>query len=79
MRKTLIIFGLLLSGLIGSSSELVSNPNETKVYICDSEGATKYHYKKDCRGLNNCKHTIRYVSLDDAKKKGKKTLCGWED
>lgn len=52
---------------------------ETYVYICDSDTAKKYHLKKDCRGLNACTHRIIKVSLEEAAKKGKKNLCGWED
>ena len=48
------------------------------VYICDSKTAKKYHYKKDCRGLNACKAEVVKVTLADAKE-SKKTLCGWED
>lgn len=48
------------------------------VYICDSKSAKKYHYKKDCRGLNACKAEVVKVTLADAKK-SKKTLCAWKD
>ncbi len=51
---------------------------EENVYICQSKGATKYHYKETCRGLNACKHQIVKKSLSDAKDLGL-TLCGWED
>jgi len=54
------------------------SPN-TKVWICVSEGAYAYHYKKDCRGIKNCKHDIKEVTLEEAFKRGKKKLCGWED
>lgn len=47
------------------------------VYICVSKTAHKYHYREDCRGLNNCKHTISKVSLKEAKNAGY-TICGWE-
>jgi len=48
------------------------------VYICNSSGAKKYHYKKKCRGLSNCKKEIKEVSLERASELGR-TLCGWED
>jgi hypothetical protein len=48
------------------------------VYICDSKSAKKYHYKKDCKGLNACKAEVVKITFTDAKK-SKKTLCGWED
>ena len=53
-------------------------PN-TEVWICVSEGAYAYHFKKDCRGLSNCKHEIKKMTLQEAFKLGKKKLCGWED
>lgn len=51
---------------------------EAQVYICNSSGAKKYHYKKNCRGLSNCKKEIKEVSLERASELGR-TLCGWED
>lgn len=53
-------------------------PKTDDVYICDSSGGKKYHYTKICRGLSNCKHEIKKMSLQKAKNAGK-TLCGWED
>lgn len=50
----------------------------SKVFICVSKGATKYHYKENCRGLNSCKHEIKEVSITEAQNRGL-TLCGWED
>ena len=52
---------------------------EKQVYICVSETASKYHYKKDCGGLKKCTHTIKKVSLSSAKDDYKRKLCGWED
>ena len=49
-----------------------------EVYVCQSKGATKYHYRETCRGLNACKHTVVKKSIKDAKAIGL-TLCGWED
>ena len=50
----------------------------TKVYICKSEGATKYHLKTNCRGLSSCNYKTLETTLEKAKKEGK-TLCGWEN
>jgi len=80
MRKFLIaflVFGSVLS--FGSDSQQTETLETTKVYICDSSGGKKCHYTKDCRGLNACKHEIKKVTLEEAMKKGKKELCGWED
>ena len=54
------------------------NTIESDVYICGSKGAKKYHLSKTCRGLSNCKHKIKQVTLKEAQGFGL-TLCGWED
>ncbi len=59
-------------------SSLSYNENETFVYLCNSPGGKKYHFKKTCRGLSRCKASIIKVTLEEAKNRGK-TLCGWED
>jgi hypothetical protein len=51
---------------------------ETKVYICGSTGAKKYHYNEFCRGLNACKDQTVKISLKQAQENGL-SLCGWED
>lgn len=56
----------------------VNNLFDTTVYICNSSSAKKYHYKKNCRGLNNCKKETKAITLTSARKRGR-TLCGWED
>lgn len=40
----------------------------TAVYICVSPTGKKYHYSKNCRGLQRCTHEIRKTTVDDAKK-----------
>ena len=73
----LIFLTFLLSPLsITQNSYLVDT--YTDVYICNSKYGKKYHFNKNCRGLNACKAEIKKLSLLNAKKKGK-TLCGWED
>ena len=54
------------------------NTLDTSVYICNGRYSKKYHYKKTCRGLSNCKATISKVTKKNAKELGR-TLCGWED
>jgi len=52
-------------------------PDESKVYVCHSKSATRYHYSKTCRGLSNCTYRIIKITEKEAKAAGK-TLCGWE-
>ena len=70
--KVIFIIGFL------SIFSLGVNSLDDQVYICNSTGAKKYHYKKNCRGLSNCKKEIKEISLEAAKDRGR-TLCGWED
>ena len=69
MKKLLLLFLVVF---------LTSTTQQTHVYICDSKGGKKYHYKENCRGLNACKHKITKLTISQAKNRGK-TLCGWED
>ncbi|WP_268848924.1 hypothetical protein [Flavobacterium aestivum] len=52
--------------------------NTDSVYICISKTASKYHLTTNCRGLNQCTHEVRKVSLKEANELGYKELCGWE-
>jgi hypothetical protein len=70
--KVIFIIGFL------SIFSLGVNSLDDQVYICNSTGAKKYHYKKNCRGLSNCKKEVKEISLEAAKDRGR-TLCGWED
>ena len=47
---------------------------EATVYICVSGSSKRYHCDRDCRGLNNCEHTIRKVTVSKAKSMGR-TPC----
>ena len=48
------------------------------VYVCDSRGAARYHYKEKCRGLSNCTYRVVKITEGEAKAQGK-TLCHWEN
>lgn len=75
MRKNMFFSTVLLLVFIVSVSfyAMVS-----EVYICTGKYSKKYHYVSDCRGLSNCKSSIKEVDINDAKNYGR-TLCGWED
>ena len=40
---------------------------QKQVYVCTGDGAYRYHYYRNCSGLNNCKATIVKKSLEEAK------------
>ena len=50
----------------------------TKVYVCKSTGAKKYHFNESCRGLKQCTHEVVTMTVKEAERKGL-GLCGWED
>lgn len=60
------------------SSFVTLNISNTDIYICKGPGSKKYHFSKNCRGLNSCSTKIYKVSLVKAREL-KRTLCGWED
>lgn len=68
MIKKYILLGLFVS---------CASVKESQVYICKSQIAAKYHYSETCDGLNNCKHEVSHVKIENAQKLGYK-LCDFE-
>lgn len=60
MKTIILAFTLSLSTICVSA--------QRQVFVCMGDGAYRYHYYKDCSGLNNCKATIKKMSLEDANK-----------
>jgi len=50
---------------------------ENHVYICKSQIAAKYHYSETCDGLNNCRHEVNQVLVEEARRLGYQ-LCDFE-
>lgn len=44
------------------------------VYICDSEGAKRFHASDTCKGLSNCGSDIITLTREDAEDTGR-TYC----
>ena len=76
MKNFILI--LSIAALSSSATAFMPSISSEEVYLCDSKGGKKYHFKKDCRGLSACKAPIKKLSLADAKKMGKE-ICGWEN
>ena len=45
------------------------------VFICDSKSSKVYHSSKTCRGIQNCKHDIKEVTLKEAKETYGRVAC----
>jgi hypothetical protein len=58
-------------------SSFVPLTSADTVYYCDSPGGKKFHYNKECRGLQKCTHAIRQTTVAGAEKKGL-TACKLE-
>lgn len=71
--KKVLFFSIVLTCLSFTQDRTIN------VYLCISETAEVYHFKRNCRGLKQCTHTIKVVPLEVAKKKYKRRVCGWEN
>jgi hypothetical protein len=60
------------------SQQLDESSGDTKVFVCKSSGAKKYHFNENCHGLKRCKHEIIESTQKSAAAKGL-GLCGYED
>ena len=56
------------------AKEVATESDAKVVYICTGGSSTRYHSTKHCKGLGNCRGTIREVSEDQAKRMGR-TPC----
>ena len=43
-----------------------------KVYICQGSRSECYHMQKDCKGLEYCTTNLKEVTIDQAKKMGRR-------
>lgn len=57
---------------------LFASKGTSDVYICVSKTASKYHLSPTCKGLKECTHQIKKVTIEESKKLGYKNLCGFE-
>jgi hypothetical protein len=78
----LALIGILLVTLSGFNYNHATVPAKsevTYVYICVTKNSYAYHYDYYCRGLKQCKGEKRKVTLEDAKGKYERKICGYED
>ncbi len=54
-----------------------SEDSSSLVYICTGPQSECYHSNSSCRGLNNCSARIKSISIEEAKKMGRRKckLC----
>lgn len=70
MKK--LIFILLCSMLLGAvpapTSNLPAEQNPTYVYICTGSSSVAYHSHPNCKGLRNCKASVKKVTMAEAER-----------
>ncbi len=71
MKRTIVLAVMLAIGMTGLNAEASRDKKEeSTVYICVSKTAKRYHCDRDCRGLNNCTHEVKIVTVKEAEKRG---------
>lgn len=70
MNKLILTIVLSLFGIAST------NNSEVKVYICQGSWSECYHKTKDCEGLERCTTNLREITLEEAKKMGRRP-CGY--
>jgi len=62
MKKLVLLF------LIFSLNASIVFKQDKIAYYCESPNAKKYHFSKECKGLQNCTHVIVKSTISEAKK-----------
>lgn len=64
---------------IDAKASFISDDNvkADTVYVCQSTGATKFHYNSNCHALKRCKHNVATMKRKEAENLGL-GLCGFE-
>jgi hypothetical protein len=84
MKRELVVFFIIVCSLTFAQASKTPKENdvkkesktEQKVIICNSKGAYAYH-KGYCKGLNKFKSSTSAVTIEQAKKQGKRKPCGF--
>ena len=73
MKKVLFSIALLV-GLSSATYGVIQGESENapKVYICQGSKSVCYHVTPDCYGLRKCSTQLKEISLDEAKKMGRR-------
>ncbi len=80
MKGILLILTILSTHCLYSQNKNKEEQKKEKiqVYICYSMTSKRYHYTKDCKGLEKCNDSIAKISIKKSKNSFGRTLCGFE-
>ena len=69
----IILIALFLSGFTSTETHLCVNANEqTKVIVVMSNNAYAFHKTRNCSAVKKATHTVKEVTLEEAKEMGRK-------
>lgn len=69
--RLLVFAALLLTTTVSLNAGEAEAIEQQKVYVVMSNMAHAYHSNKDCKGLRNATHTIKQVTVQEAKEMGR--------
>lgn len=72
MKKLLFLTMLLIPLSIGVQAGQESAQDAPKVYICQGSKSACYHSNPNCSGLRRCSTELKAITLDEAKKMGRR-------
>lgn len=70
--RLLVLAALILTPVVSLNAGETEALEQQKVYVVMSNTAHVYHSSKDCRGLQNATHKIKQVTVEEAKKMGRR-------
>ena len=68
----LFAFSFAANGGNIHSAKITDTKKPKTVYICTGKSSKCYHSSSSCRGLNRCSGTIKSISLEKAKRMGRR-------
>lgn len=68
MKKLLLLLACVALSTTTPASTSAIERIPSEVYICTGKSAKVYHYDRNCKGLCNCKSSIKKVAIEDAVK-----------
>lgn len=75
MFSLALFFGQLSVPAPSAVPQRATAAAEAQVYICTGGSSKRYHKHNYCKGLDNCKGTVKKVSLSYAEDTLKRTPC----
>lgn len=76
LSVSIVALSVVTTLIFKSQAVQAAAKEETKVLVCKSPNAARFHLDKDCIGLNKCKREIVTVTKAEAEDEGL-TCCGF--